>query len=315
MGRRRRSYQTTLAGTAVLSGLGVHSGEPVTLTVHPADTNTGIAFLRTGIPDSDDLEISARWDSVAATELCTVIGVPGRGSVSTIEHLMAALYGLGVDNAIIELDAPEVPVMDGSSSAFVDLVDHVGIVEQSAPSRFIRVKKSVRVEHGDSVGELHPFDGFKCDITIDFETPLIGRQSFEYAITADIFRDQLSRARTFGAVKDVEKLWAMGFALGSSLENSVALTEEGILNPEGLRWPDEFVRHKALDAVGDLALAGLPMLGAYHSFKGGHRLNHSVLKALFADDDAWEIVDGVPARETGHAEIGMAAPAYGPQTS
>ena len=316
MGRRQRDHQYTVADTVTLSGIGVHRAEPVSISILPADANTGIVFVRTEGAGAD-VEIPARWDRVQATELCTVIGQSDRASVSTVEHLMAALVGLGVDNAVVEIDGPEVPVMDGSAAMFVEAIDQVGLREQSARRRYIRVKKTVRVEQGDSYGELRPFDGFRCDVTIEFDTPLIGRQSFDAVMNADTFRKELARARTFGSVKDVEKLWAMGFARGSSLENSVAIADDRVLNPEGTRWPDEFVRHKALDAVGDLALAGNPLLGAYRSFKGGHRLNHAIVEALFRDPDAWEVTEGTAAPEKGHAEIaaGLAVPAYGPEIS
>jgi len=309
--------QTTLAETVMLSGIGVHCGEPVSITMGPADANTGIVFVRTNIPNSDDVEINATWKSVSATELCTVIGLPGKTNVATIEHLLAALFGLGIDNVIVEIDGPEVPVLDGSASGFVAAIDNAGTVRQDARRRYLRVREPVRVEFGDAYGELLPHDRFSIDVTIDFETPTIGRQRFAADMVPSKFRNELSRARTFGRVEDVEKLWAMGYALGSSLENSVALSGDKILNPEGVRWPDEFVRHKALDAVGDLALAGYPILGLYRSYKGGHKMNYHVVRALLENTDAWEIVVMEPAREVGRADIGggIASPVYSPEIS
>ena len=256
----RNDRQKTLAERVTLDGLGVHSGKPVSITLHPAPADNGITFLVSHDDAGSETEIRAHWSKVSATALCTVLG---RDSVAigTIEHLMAALNGLGVDNAMVEVDAREVPIMDGSSAPFVEAIDQAGLVTQNASRRYIRILKPVRVEHNGAVSELRPYAGTRFDITIDFDTPLIGRQRFVSDLTPDVFRTEIARARTFGKVSDVEKLWAMGFAKGSSLENSVAIAEDRVLNPEGTRWPDEFVRHKTLDAVGDLSLAGAPILG------------------------------------------------------
>ena len=298
------AFQVTLAGSISVKGIGVHTGEPTTAILHPADPDTGIVFLRTSLAEGDEMEIAARWDMVSAAELCTTIGDPTKASATTIEHLVAALAGLGVDNALIELDRPEVPILDGSSAEWVEALDQVGLVTQAKTRRCIRVKKAVAVTKGDSVAELLPFDGSRFDVTIDFPTPVIGRQSMSFDLTPDAFRHEVARARTFGSIKDVEKLWAMGFALGSSLENSVAIDGEKIVNPEGTRWPDEFVRHKLLDAVGDLALAGHRIIGCFRSFKGGHRMNNLVLRELFSDPDNWEFVnDPSERRARGHAEL------------
>lgn len=313
---RMSSKQQTLADRISLSGIGVHSGETASLTLHPADENTGIVFVRPNTEDGTDVEIEAHWSTVSATALCTVVG-EDPASIATIEHLMAALRGLGVDNVLVELDGGEVPVMDGSSIQFVDAIDQVGLVQQSAHRRYVRVKKPVRVEHNGAISELRPYEGMRFDVTIDFDTPLIGRQTFVGDLTPELFRTEIARARTFGKVSDVEKLWAMGFARGSSLENSVAIAEDRVLNPEGTRWADEFVRHKTLDAIGDLALSGLPILGEYRSFKGGHRMNHAILVALFNDEDAFEIVDAPVRRESRPVDLvsDISAPAYGPDHS
>ena len=296
--------QTTLAGCVTLKGIGVHSGDPASVSLHPADSGTGIVFAGRNPATSEDIEIPAHWKAVTATSLCTVLGDPKAGGVSTVEHLMAALRGLGIDNVTIELDGPEMPIMDGSSQAFVDAIDQVGVRRMAAPRRYLRIKKTVRVDQGNAWCELRPFDGCRFDVTIDFDAQVIGRQRLVFDLTPHNFRRELARARTFGSVQDVEKLWSMGFALGSSLDNSVAISDGRVLNPEGTRWSDEFVRHKTLDAVGDLGLAGLPLIGAYHSYKGGHRMNHAVLVELFesAGRDAYEIVEGTFASGRASAE-------------
>lgn len=308
--------QTTLRDRVALDGIGVHSGKPVSIVMHPADAGTGVVFLRTGLEDGGDREIRARHDEVIDTRLCTVIG-GDRASVATIEHLMAALSGLGVDNVIVEIDGAEVPVMDGSSEAFVEAIDQVGLVTLRAARRYIRVLKPVRVELGRGFAELLPYDkGFKLDVEIDFSNPLIGRQRKVIDLTPDAFRKDVSRARTFGMVRDVKQLWGMGLALGSSLDNSVAVDEDRILNPGGLRYPNEFVRHKMLDAVGDLSLAGAPILGEFRSYCGGHTLNHMVLEALFADETAYAEVEEARRPSGRHAELpAVAAPAYAPETN
>lgn len=311
----RNDRQKTLAERINLDGIGVHSGKPVAMTLHPAPANTGIVFTIPGA-DGADIDLKANWRDVSATALCTVVG-RDPDTIATIEHLMAAFAGLGVDNATVEVDAREVPIMDGSSAPFVEAIDQVGLVTQSARRRYLRVLKPVRVEHNGAVSELLPYAGTRFDITIDFDTPAIGRQHFAADLTPAVFRTELARARTFGKVSDVEKLWAMGFAQGSSLENSVAIADDRVINPEGTRWPDEFVRHKALDAVGDLALAGYPILGEYRSFKSGHRMNHAVLVALFADEGAYDFVDAAPARESAPVDFSgeIAMPAFCPEVA
>jgi UDP-3-O-[3-hydroxymyristoyl] N-acetylglucosamine deacetylase len=307
--------QTTLADQVTLTGIGVHSGKPASITLVPAEACVGVVFSRTDSHSSK--EIPALWDKVSATSLCTVLDDPSKDGISTVEHLMAALFGMGIDNVIVEIDGPEMPIMDGSSHAFVEAIEQVGIKKLDRGRRYLKVKKTVRVDNGSAWCELHPYDGTKFDITIDFDTPAIGNQKFVSDMTPDVFRNELCRARTFGYVKDVEQLWKMGFALGSSLENSVAISDDRVLNPEGTRWPDEFARHKALDAVGDLALAGLPILGLYRSFKGGHKMNHSILVKLFEDPSAFEIVESPAFRQVGQVDKGglAAAAAFGPDVS
>ena len=281
--------QTTLAREIELSGAGVHSGAPVSVVLHPAEADTGFRFLVTkrGRIIAD---IPAVVDCVKNLTLCTVIGDDSGATVGTVEHLLAALRGLAIDNCIIEIDSREVPIMDGSSAVFVDAIDEVGIKYLSEPRKFIQVLRPVRVEENGCWGELTPHDTFHLDIEIDFPSALIGRQRLALDMSPSVFRDELSRARTFGFMRDVEKLWKAGLALGASLDNTIGLADDKIMNPGGLRYPQEFVRHKMLDAVGDLALAGAPILGAYRSSRGGHRLNAHVLQALFADADNWRWV-------------------------
>ena len=307
--------QTTLGASVALSGCGVHSGDEVKVVLHPAEADHGIVFLRTGLPNGRDRLIDARHVAVSATELCTVIGERENGAVATIEHLMSALYGLGVDNALVEVDGVEVPILDGSAAPFVDAIDSVGVVGCGQARRFLKVLKPVRVSQGRAFSELCPLDrGFRVDVEIEFDNRIVGRQRKILDLSATSYRREVARARTFGFMRDVERLWKAGFALGASLENTVAIGEDTIINAEGLRYPDEFVRHKMLDAVGDLALAGLPIIGAYRSYCGGHRLNVAVLGALFADRSNYAVVERGTRREGGRADIGggISVPAYAP---
>ncbi|MEW5422794.1 UDP-3-O-acyl-N-acetylglucosamine deacetylase [Amorphus sp. 3PC139-8] len=282
------ALQTTIARTVELTGVGVHSGADVTITISPAEADTGIRFVRTD--GHAGPAIPALWQSVAATKLCTVLaGADGR-SIGTVEHLMAAFRGLGIDNALVEVDGPELPIMDGSAAEFVEELELAGLFPLTKRRRMIRVVKPVRVEINGSVGELLPSDMPRFDITIDFSDTLVGRQNMVFDLTPGFFRKELARARTFGFLHEVEMLWKMGLARGSSLDNAVAIDGDRILNAGGVRWPNEFVRHKALDAVGDLALAGHAILGCYRSYKGGHRLNVAMVEALLSDTSAYEMV-------------------------
>ncbi|MGD1887351.1 MAG: UDP-3-O-acyl-N-acetylglucosamine deacetylase [Cohaesibacteraceae bacterium] len=298
----RSEYQATVADIVSLSGIGVHSGAAATLTIYPSDEDTGIIFQRVAMEGSRDVEIKADWSSISATALCTVLGDPKGAYVSTVEHLLAALRALGVDNALIEVDGPEVPIMDGSSSAFIDAIDSVGLTVQRKRRKVLRILKPVRVEAGDAFGELRPLEGCRFEVSIDYDHDSIGHQAIHFDMCADGFRKDISRARTFGFLKDVEQLWANNFALGSSLENAVVLGDNGIVNPEGSRWVDEFVRHKVLDAIGELALAGMPIEGCYRSHKGGHRLNFTMMQALFADPSNYEIVDDSASNDLTRSE-------------
>src|SRR5262249_32394754 len=244
--------QTTLRAQATVTGVGVHSGSPVSLTIGPASVDAGFIFVRTGL-EGGDREVRAAAGSVISTEFATVLGDREGPLVSTAEHVLAALRGMGVDNATIEVDGPEVPIMDGSAAAFVAAIDQAGIVSQSAPRRFIQVVKPVQVAIGNSFGELRPYAaGFRAEVEIDFTNPVIGQQKFSLELSAEGFRRDVARARTFGCMNDVARLWSAGFALGASFENSVVFDEERLLNPEGLRFADECARHKVLDVIGDL---------------------------------------------------------------
>ena len=290
-------YQTTILNEVTLSGAGVHSGSKVSITFMPAEADTGIIFRRK-VPNGELHDIHAVVSQVAATELCTVLGDAGGGSVATVEHLMAALYALDIDNIIVDIDGAEVPIMDGSSTVFIEALDRAGVDILSSKRRYLRVVKPVRIEAGGSWAEFVPYEGTRFEIDIDFDCKLIGRQSWKGDITPDTFRSELARARTFGFMRDVEFLWTSGHALGSSLENSVVISDDDtVINLEGLRYDTEFVRHKTLDAVGDLALAGAKFIGCYRSYRGGHKLNSLALKALLADSNAYEVVETSLPRE------------------
>ena len=304
--------QTTLATDIELTGTGVHSGAPASIQISPSEPDSGIRFLLVNGNGSGTV-IPADYRSVANSVLCTVLSDGNGCAVATVEHLLAALHGLGVDNALVEIDNGEVPIMDGSAMPFVEAVDEAGICELERPRRFIKVLKTVSAEDGQSWGELSPYDGgFHLDVEIEFDTPLIGRQRLQLDLTPNVFRREIARARTFGFMSDVEGLWAAGLALGASLDNTVAIGDDKVVNQEGTRFPDEFVRHKVLDAIGDLALAGAPLLGAFHSRRGGHRLNNLVLEALFQDAEAWTMVEAPWTAEVEHGELslGLAAANY-----
>jgi len=300
MGTEVSTNQNTLNARIDLSGVGVHSGKPVSISLLPADPDTGIVFQRSDVEPENQQDIPAIVSAVGATDLCTVLGDPAGVHVKTVEHLMAALIALHVDNVLIEVDSAEVPVMDGSSEVFVEAIDQVGLKKQNRSRRYLRVLKEVRFDMGPCWGSFTPHDSTRYEVEIDFDEEIIGRQKFESDLTPNVFRKELSRARTFGFMKDVERYWAAGFALGSSLDNSVVICDDNnIINPEGLRYKDEFVRHKTLDAVGDLALAGAQILGCYRSYRGGHKLNAMALQALLADPANYEWTDTEPMAESG----------------
>lgn len=298
----RFERQTTLGGLVRLDGVGVHSGSPVAATIGPAEANAGIVFRRPGDTGRD---IRADIGNVGSTELCTTL-VGNGWSVSTVEHLLAGLSGLGVDNALIEMDGDEVPVMDGSSAAFIEAIDDAGIVDLPAARRYIKILRPVRVEIGQSYAELRPCERRRLEIELDYAHPIVGRQHFAADITPELFRKEMAAARTFGFLGEVEHLRSRGLARGASLENALVIGDEAVINPEGLRFSDEFARHKAVDALGDLALAGAPILGCYRSYRGGHAINARVLEVLMATPKAWEFVE-VPVREARPAGSGKHA--------
>lgn len=291
-------FQTTVSRPVTLSGIGVHSGAEVSITFNPAESDSGVIFHR--MHENDEItEFKAVSSQVGNTDLCTVLGFSPARSVATIEHVMAAIYALGLDNVLIEVHGSEMPIMDGSAMPFIEAIEQVGLVSLGVKRRYIRVTKPVRIEHGGSWSEFRPYDGTRFEVEIDFDCPLIGRQKWEGDLTAAAFKAELSRARTFGFMRDVERLWASGHALGSSLENSVVISDDNtVINVEGLRYAkDEFVRHKTLDAVGDLALAGAPFIGCYRSYRGGHKMNANALKALLNDPTAYEVVETSAPRQ------------------
>ncbi|MDF1846974.1 MAG: UDP-3-O-acyl-N-acetylglucosamine deacetylase [Parvibaculaceae bacterium] len=285
--------QTTIAKSITMDGIGLHKGTLVRLVLAPADANTGIMFRRTDLDTTDRAitDIPARYDSVIDATMCTTIGNAAGTKVATIEHLMAAVSALQIDNLLIEVDAEEVPVMDGSSDAFMALLDQAGLTPLAEPRRYIRVLEPIALEDGLKKATLGPLDeGFRINIDIDFENPVIGKQELDVVVSPDSFKHEIASSRTFGFLKDVELLYSLGLAKGASLDNAVVLDGDEVMNEDGLRWPDEFVRHKVLDAVGDLALAGAPILGLFKASRTGHAFNNQVLHALFANPDSWEYV-------------------------
>lgn len=279
--------QRTLKQAVSATGVGLHNGEKVLMTLKPAAIDTGIVFRRTDLPGAP--EIQATPEAVHDTRLCSALEQNG-ARVSTVEHLMSALAGLGVDNVVVEVSASEIPIMDGSSGPFVYLLQSAGVAEQAAPKKFIRIKKTVEVKEADKWVKFEPYHGFKMDFTIDFAHPVFENSgktvSIDFADNAYI--NEISRARTFGFMHEVEYLRANGLARGGSLDNAIVLDEYRVLNAEGLRYQDEFAKHKALDAIGDLYMLGHPILGAFTAYKSGHALNNQLLRALLADSEAWE---------------------------
>ena len=282
--------QNTIKARVSLQGVGLHSGKDIELSLIPAAEDTGIVFVRTDVSDKNNI-IPAKWDRVADTQLCSVIANEDGISVGTIEHLMSALRGMNVDNARIELDGAEVPVMDGSAMPFVKLIEEAGVEAQSAPRKVIRILKDVTVEKDGKRVTLSPAEGAVFGGEIEFDHPEIGAQNYEVQLLNGNFRHDIAEARTFGFLKEVEWMRSQGLALGGSLDNAIVLNDDGVMNPNGLRFDDEFIRHKLLDAIGDLYLAGAPIQGAYDGYKAGHEMNNLILHALFADESAYEIVE------------------------
>jgi UDP-3-O-[3-hydroxymyristoyl] N-acetylglucosamine deacetylase len=281
-------HQHTVAGPVIFAGVGVHTGAHVRVAVRPAAVDAGVSFVRTDLKDIDNtIRVSA--EAVGQTRLGTVINNAAGATVSTIEHLMAAFCALGIDNVVVELDGPEVPILDGSAEVFIQFLDRAGRRRQEASRRFIEVLEPVEVVEGDKRAVLLPSDRFEVAFEIAFDSAPIGRQRVDLEITEESFRKELADCRTFGFLKDVEALRAAGLARGASMENAVVLDGDRVLNPEGLRRPDEFVRHKALDAVGDLYVAGLPLLARFEGLYAGHGLNNLLVRALMARPQAWRV--------------------------
>jgi len=284
------AMQHTLRKTAKLSGIGLHSGKEINMVLIPEAENHGIVFVRSDLPKGENV-IPALWNGVVDTQLCTVIGNEHGASVGTIEHLMSALRGLGVDNLRIEIDGAEVPAMDGSAMPFVNLIDEVGTKAQNLPRRMIRVLKEVSVTDGDKRVTLSPDESCSFVGEIEFDHDKIGKQRFGTQLVNGNFRHDIAEARTFGFYHEAQWLRSQGLGLGGSLDNAIILDTDGIMNPDGLRFSNEFIRHKLLDAIGDLYLAGGQILGMYDSAKAGHAINNAILHELFSDDANWEYVD------------------------
>ena len=280
---KQRSIKTLIRAT----GVGLHSGQKVELTLRPAPPDTGIFFRRVDLPEPVSFRIDPHL--VSDTRLCSALESRG-ARVATVEHLMSALAGLGIDNLYIDIDASEVPILDGSAAPFIFLIQSAGIEEQNAPRRFIRLKRTVRVEEGDKWAEIRPYEGFRMTFRIDFEHPVLQQSGNEISIdfAETSYVKEISRARTFGFMNEVEYLRANGLALGGSMDNAIVMDEFRVLNSEGLRYSDEFVKHKVLDAVGDFYLAGHPLLGEIVAYKSGHGLNNKLLCAVIDDTEAWE---------------------------
>lgn len=281
--------QRTVKNTIRASGVGLHTGAKIYLTLKPGPVDSGIVFRRTDLDPPVDLPAKALMvkDTAMATSL-----VQGDVRLSTVEHLMSALAGLGIDNAVVEVTAAEIPIMDGSAGPFVFLIQAAGIVEQDAPKRFARIKQRVEVRDGDKVAAFEPYDGFKLCFTIDFDHPAFAEEHryAEVDFSTTSYVKEVSRARTFGFMRDIEYLRSKNLALGGSMENAIVVDDQGVMNEEGLRYEDEFVRHKMLDAIGDLYLLGYGILGEYQGYKSGHGLNNQLLRALLDHPEAWEIV-------------------------
>jgi UDP-3-O-[3-hydroxymyristoyl] N-acetylglucosamine deacetylase len=282
------AFQHTVRSPALFAGVGVHTGAYARVAVRPAPVDSGIVFVRTDVTDRQ-ARVAVSVAAVCRTELGTVIGNDAGVTVSTIEHLMAALAMLGVDNAVVEVDGPEMPILDGSAQPFVRGLDRAGLRAQETPRRFIEILQTVEVLDGDKRATLKPALGFEVAFEIAFSSAAIGRQSIDLAMDEAAFREELADCRTFGFLADVEWLRSKGLARGGSMDNCVVIDGDTVLNPEGLRRPDEFVRHKALDAIGDLYVLGAPVLGRFEGVLAGHGLNNALVRALMARPDAWRV--------------------------
>jgi UDP-3-O-[3-hydroxymyristoyl] N-acetylglucosamine deacetylase len=282
--------QRTLAAAVSFSGYGVHSALPVTLTIKPAAADSGISISRDLGDGRVTMPVPVHFSRVTRTTLCTTLDLGDSVSAATVEHVMSALSGMGVDNALITLDGSECPILDGSARPFAEAILNVGLEIQPVQRKFLKIMRAVTVRNNDAFAALEPYNGRALDLEIDFDSKVIGRQRMIFDWTPRRYYEDVSRARTFGFVRDAKILRQAGYALGSSLDNSITVDNDRVLNPNGLRYEDEFVRHKLLDAVGDLALGGLPIWGRFRSYKGGHALNAHVLSGLFSSEANYEIV-------------------------
>jgi UDP-3-O-[3-hydroxymyristoyl] N-acetylglucosamine deacetylase len=288
--RKLATKQYTVASPLSFTGIGVHNGQPSNLIIQPAAPDTGLKICRKFEDGRMSDVFSLEHKRVSRTFLCTAVELGENGTISTVEHVLSALYGLGIDNALLVVDSAECPILDGSAQKYVDAIIENGINVQPADKKFIKIKRSIIVRSNDAFAALEPYNGRAFDVEIDFESNVIGRQRMIFDWTPARYAADVAAARTFGFLKDAKVVRQAGYALGSSLENSIGVDEDKILNSDGLRFEDEFVRHKLLDAVGDLALAGLPIYGKFRSYKGGHGLNALVLNGLFASEQNYEIV-------------------------
>jgi UDP-3-O-[3-hydroxymyristoyl] N-acetylglucosamine deacetylase len=299
-----RGPQRTLRNPIGCVGIGLHTGAKVSMSLRPAEADSGIRMVRYDQPDRQP--VAARYDQVWDTNMCTRLGQPGGATIATIEHLMAALAACEIDNALVELGGPELPIMDGSAQPFVFLIECAGVVEQDRPRRWIEILKPITVSGQDKSARLEPAERFEIDCAIHFDHPLIDHQALAFSFSPDHFKSEIARARTFGFAERIEDLWSRGLGLGGSLKSAVVVSHDQVLSDGGLRFPDEFVRHKVLDTIGDLYTAGAPIIGRFVGRRAGHTLHNQLLRALFADPRAWRVVseDGVvediPAR---HAAI------------
>lgn len=282
-------WQRTLKSSIRCTGVGLHTGDKITMELHPAAADTGIVFRRTDVANSLR-DVPARYDYVGSTNMCTTLVNEDGVSVSTVEHLMAALAGCEIDNALVALNGPEVPIMDGSAEPFVFLIECAGTVELDAPRCAIQVLHPVTVRDGDSMARLEPADGFSVEFGIDFDSAVIGQQNFVMDVSPDAFKTDISRARTFGFLHEVEALRNAGLGQGGSLDNVIVVDGDEVMNTDGLRFDNEFVRHKVLDCIGDMYLAGGPLIGRFSGIRAGHGLHHKLLETLFAEDAAWRTV-------------------------
>jgi UDP-3-O-[3-hydroxymyristoyl] N-acetylglucosamine deacetylase len=298
-------YQRTLESAICCTGTGLHSGREVSLTLEPAPPDTGIVFIRKDLPEAVDIRVEMK--AVSASTFATTL--ENRGvSVGTVEHLLAALSGLAIDNVIVEMDAPEAPIMDGSAAPFVSLIREAGAVEQNQPRKYMVVRKAVRIVDNGSWMELSPSTDLKISCTVDFAHPLISKQFYEVSLPGKRFEEEISPARTFGFLSDVAELRSRGYALGGSLQNAIVMDDFGVLNEEGLRFPDEFVRHKILDLIGDFSLLGHPIICHVTAYKSGHAMTHKLLRELLSRQECWEMTELSDRRMQKVAEIAVPPP-------